>query len=375
MLNSDFWHGKRVFLTGHTGFKGAWLTLWLTHLGARVTGYSLAPPTEPSLFEQARLAELIDHHPGDVRDLPALTAALRKAQPEIVLHLAAQSLVRLSYSQPVETYATNVMGTVHLLEAIRQIGSVRAVVAVTSDKCYENREWEWGYRENDPMGGFDPYSNSKGCAELVIAAYRNSFFPPALRARHGVALGSVRAGNVIGGGDWALDRLVPDIVRAITTGGRPQIRNPKAIRPWQHVLDPLSGYLLLAERLFGEDGHRYADGWNFGPVDEDARPVEWICDHLCALWGDGAGWDRHVGDHPHEATYLKLDISRARQRLGWAPTWRLEDALAEIVAFNRAARAGEDLRAVASRHIAQFDAKLRHPPTSPTSDSTVSERL
>lgn len=350
-----FWAEKRVLVTGHTGFKGSWISLWLCSMGAKVTGFALPPPTNPSLFDLARISELLTHVEGDIRDLDHVCQVIAEHKPEIIIHMAAQPLVRLSYSQPVETYATNVMGTVHLLEAIRRVGGVRAVVCVTSDKCYENREWEWGYRENEPMGGHDPYSNSKGCSELVSASYRSSFFPPEHFDKHGVALATVRAGNVIGGGDWALDRLVPDIIRAIGEGKRPLIRNPHAIRPWQHVLDPLSGYLLLAEKLW-VDGAAHAQAWNFGPHDEDARPVNWITDRLCAMWGDGAGWDLDGGEHPHEATWLKLDISKARQRLGWSPTWRLENALAEIVAFNRAWLRHADMRSVALNHILKYEA-------------------
>jgi CDP-glucose 4,6-dehydratase len=354
-LNRPFWSGKRVLVTGHTGFKGSWISLWLSSLGAQVVGFALAPPTNPSLFKLARLSELMTHVEGDIRDLDQTIQTVSEHRPDIIIHMAAQPLVRLSYSQPVATYATNVMGTVHLLEAVRRVRTVRAVVSVTSDKCYENREWEWGYRETEPMGGHDPYSSSKGCAELVCASYRNSFFPPDQFDQHGVAIATVRAGNVIGGGDWSLDRLVPDIVRSISTGKRPLIRNPHAIRPWQHVLDPLSGYLRLAEKLW-TDGAAYAQAWNFGPDDEDARSVDWITDRLCSLWGDGAGWDHDGRSHPHEAIWLKLDISKARQRLGWSPRWRLDDALTEVVAFNRAWLKGADMRAVALDHIAHYEA-------------------
>ncbi len=355
---SAFWAGKKVLVTGHTGFKGSWLSLWLARLGARVTGYALPPPTDPSLFELARVAEMVEHVEGDVRDIDHLSQVMARLRPDIVFHLAAQPLVRLSYAIPVETMAVNVMGTVNLLEAVRVAGGVRVVVCITSDKCYENREWPWGYRENEAMGGFDPYSASKGCAELVISAYRNSYFPVGKIGEYGTAVASVRAGNVIGGGDWAKDRLIPDIMRAISSGGRPLIRSPHAIRPWQHVLDPLSGYMVLAARLWA-DGPRHAEGWNFGPHDEDARPVDWITDRLCALWGEGAGWDLDAGAHPHEANWLKLDISKARQALGWSPTWRLDDALAEIVAFNRALLRGSDMRDVALSHIGRFEAGQR----------------
>lgn len=347
-VDSAFWKGKRVFLTGHTGFKGSWLSLWLQQMGATVQGYALTPPTTPSLFEEARVAEGMGHTIGDVRDLASLQAAMAAFQPEIVLHMAAQPLVRLSYTQPVETYATNVMGTVHLLEAVRQTPGVRAVVNVTTDKCYENKEWVWGYREDEPMGGYDPYSNSKGCSELVTSAYRRSFFQAG-----GPALASGRAGNVIGGGDWALDRLVPDILRAFEAGKPVIVRNPQATRPWQHVLEPLSGYLVLAQALWSE-GQNMAEGWNFGPEEKDARPVGWICDHMVAAWGDGVAWKLDDAPNPHEANYLKLDISKAKARLGWTPTWGLATALEKIVTWHQAWLAKGDMRALCLSQIDQF---------------------
>ena len=289
MVDKSFWVGKVVLLTGHTGFKGSWLSLWLQSMGANVIGYALPPPTNPSLFISANVANDMTSIAGDMRDFPALLSVVEKYQPEIIIHMAAQSLVRHSYANPVETYSTNVMGTVHLLEAARQADSVRAIINVTSDKCYENREWIWGYRENEAMGGYDPYSNSKGCAELVAAAYRNSYFNPASFADHGVGLASARAGNVIGGGDWAEDRLIPDIMRAITQNKPASIRNPHAIRPWQHVLEPLSGYLMLAEKLW-KNGAAFGEAWNFGPNDEDAKPVQWIVEQLTKSWGEGASW-------------------------------------------------------------------------------------
>ncbi len=353
MVDKIFWQGKRVFLTGHTGFKGSWLTLWLKSLGATVTGFSLAPDTTPNLFTLANVSEGIDSIIGDIRDRAALLKALKATRPEIVIHMAAQPLVRESYVTPVETYETNVMGTVHLLDAIRQTPGVKSVVIVTTDKCYENREWEWGYRENEAMGGYDPYSSSKGCAELVTAAYRNSFFNPASHASHGVAVGSGRAGNVIGGGDWAADRLIPDIMRAISAGQTVQIRNPHAIRPWQHVLEPLSGYLILAERLYAE-GPRFADAWNFGPADADAQPVQAIVKHLTSQWGEGAQWQLDGGDHPHEATFLKLDCSKARARLGWSPQWDLNHTLDTIVDWYKAMVRREDMRAVTLQQIDNY---------------------
>lgn len=350
-MKADFWQGRRVFLTGHTGFKGSWLALWLQSLGARVGGLALAPEGTPNLFETAAIAPgMAASTFGDIRDLRTVVDALGSFEPEIVIHLAAQPLVRLSYAEPVETYATNVMGTVHLLEAVRRTPSVRAVVNVTTDKCYDNREWVWGYREDEPMGGFDPYSNSKGCSELVTAAYRRSFF-----GKGRVALASARAGNVIGGGDWATDRLVPDILRAFDRDEPVRIRNPHSTRPWQHVLEPLSGYLTLAEKLAIEGGAVHAEGWNFGPHDDDARPVQWIVERMVRRWnqaGGNARWAHDASEHPHEANYLKLDISKARHRLGWQPRWHLDDALAHIDDWHRAWQAGRDMREVCLQQIA-----------------------
>ncbi len=352
-MNVEFWRGKKVFLTGHTGFKGSWLSLWLQQLGAEVTGYALMPPTNPSLFEVANVAQGMTSIIGDIRDAEALYKAMRDAAPDIVIHMAAQPLVRYSYVNPVETYSTNVMGTVHLLEAVRQAPSVRAVVNVTSDKCYDNKEWVWGYRENEAMGGFDPYSNSKGCAELVTSAYRNSFFNPEKYAEHRVALASGRAGNVIGGGDWADDRLIPDILRAISDNKPVVIRSPHAIRPWQHVLEPLSGYLLLAEKLYTQ-GVAYAEGWNFGPADEDAKPVQWIVEQLTQQWGEGASWQLDGGEHPHEAHYLKLDCSKAKMRLDWQPRWHLGHTLEMIVSWQQAWLAKQDMRSFTLKQIEQY---------------------
>jgi CDP-glucose 4,6-dehydratase len=349
----EFWQGKKVFLTGHTGFKGSWLCLWLSRLGAHITGYALEPPTDPSLFELARVGELVDSCIADVRDLERLKAEMLRASPDVVIHMAAQPLVRDSYRIPVETYSINVMGVVHLLEAVRSCPGVKAVVNVTTDKCYENREWVWGYRENEPLGGFDPYSNSKGCSELVTASYRSSFFNPGCFSKHGVGLASARAGNVIGGGDWAGDRLIPDIIRAILAGDPVRIRNPHAIRPWQHVLEPLSGYLALAQRLY-EDGAEYAESWNFGPADEDARPVEWIVQRMCRQWGAGARYEIDDGDHPHEAHYLKLDCSKARSGLGWHPRWNLEKALDSIIGWTQSYRSGDDLQKICLEQIADY---------------------
>jgi CDP-glucose 4,6-dehydratase len=349
VIDPSFWSGKRVFLTGHTGFKGSWLTLWLKAMGAQVKGFALAPETEPSLFELANVEHGIISDIGDVRDLERVRASMSDFDPEILLHMAAQPLVRLSYTDPVATYATNLMGTVHVLEAARSQPSLRAIVVVTTDKCYENREWPWGYREIEAMGGHDPYSNSKGCAELAAAAYRSSFF----HKPGSPALATARAGNVIGGGDWAQDRLVPDILRAFQQGGSVPIRNPLSTRPWQHVLEPLSGYLVLAQALWRE-GHGAAEAWNFGPRDEDARPVQWIVEQIAALWPQSGGWTRDEGFHPHEARYLKLDTSKARERLKWQPRWPLETALERIVAWHRAWIAAADMRTHCLRDIADY---------------------
>ncbi|WP_312420602.1 CDP-glucose 4,6-dehydratase [Anaerospora hongkongensis] len=330
MINKEFWSGKKVFITGHTGFKGSWLSLWLSSLGANVTGYALMPPTQPNMFDLCGVDKLITSVTGDVRDRERLMQVMLESRPEIVIHMAAQALVRDSYTNPVDTYAINVMGTVHLLEAVRACQTVKAVVNVTTDKCYENKEWEWGYRENEPMGGYDPYSNSKGCSELVTSSYRNSFFNPNEYAQHGVALASARAGNVIGGGDWAKDRLIPDCINALINKKKVMIRNPHAIRPWQHVLEPLSGYLMLAERLY-VDGVSFAESWNFGPNDSDARPVEWIVQKMCEFWGEGAAYEVDSNMHPHEAHYLKLDCSKAKMRMNWHPKWGLEYTLEKII--------------------------------------------
>ncbi|WP_298439787.1 CDP-glucose 4,6-dehydratase [Geobacter sp.] len=357
MINGNFWRGRKVFLTGHTGFKGSWLCLWLSSLGARVTGYAQEPPTEPSLYRQARVDELVTSVIADVRDLERLKREMLRAAPEVIIHMAAQPLVRDSYKIPVETYGVNVMGTVHLLEAVRSCPGVRAVVNVTTDKVYENREWCWGYRENEPFGGYDPYSNSKACSELVTAAYRSSYFTshPTPQAPDLPAVATARAGNVIGGGDWATDRLVPDVLRAILAGESVLIRNPRAIRPWQHVLEPLSGYLLLAQRLY-EDGAAFASGWNFGPPETDAQPVQWLVERLCRHWGDGASWRLDAGLHPHEAHYLKLDCSKARTDLGWRPRWSLDEAIELIVEWTRAYQAGGDLRQVCLEQIGAYGA-------------------
>ena len=352
-MTHNFWCGKRVFLTGHTGFKGSWLSLWLQNLGAEVTGYALDPTTTPNLFKIAKVGDGMTSIIADIRDLPTLQKAMQSSQPDIVIHMAAQPLVRESYRAPVETYATNVMGSVHLLEAVRHTPSVKAVVNITTDKCYENREWVWGYRENEAMGGYDPYSNSKSCAELVTNSYRNSFFNPASHAQHGVAIASARAGNVIGGGDWSVDRLIPDMIRAFESGQTVKIRSPNAIRPWQHVLEPLSGYLQVAERLW-TDGTAYGEAWNFGPDEADARPVAWIADRLVSLWGGVAQWELDGGEHLHEANYLKLDCAKARSRLGWSARWTLTEAIARIVAWHKALHSGVDMRSYTLAEISSY---------------------
>jgi len=339
----SFWQGKKVFITGHTGFKGSWLSLWLQMLGAEITGYSLAPPSNPCLFDLVKVAEDINDIRGDVRDLASLKKALNESLAEIVIHMAAQPLVRDSYEFPVETYSTNVIGTVNMLEAARLQDSVHAVLNITSDKCYQNSEVSKGYCEDDPMGGFDPYSSSKGCAELVTNAYRNSFYT------NEKVVASARAGNVIGGGDWSKDRLIPDIIKAATEGHSVRLRNPLAIRPWQHVLDPLCGYLKLIERLY-IDGQPFAEGWNFGPYEEDARPVEWIAEKIAALWGD-LKWEKDNSATPHEAHYLNLDSSKARTRLDWAPRLVLSKALEWTVDWYKEYLSGKDMRSVTENQI------------------------
>jgi len=352
-VNPSFWRGKRVFLTGYTGFKGGWLSLWLQQLGAELTGYALPPPTQPNLFEKARVSTGMASLIGDIRDGAKLLAAVRDAEPDVVIHMAAQPLVRRSYVDPVETYSTNVMGTIHLLEAVRQCASVRAVVNVTTDKCYENREWLWPYRENEAMGGYDPYSSSKGCAELVTAAYRNSYFNAKSHGQHQLALASARAGNVIGGGDWAEDRLVPDILGAFARGEPVMIRNPHAVRPWQHVLEPLRGYLTLAERLY-VDGSTHAEAFNFGPREDDAQPVEWIVRQLANKWGEAAKWKVDGADHPHEASLLRLDVSKAAHRLAWRPALNLDASLQLTVDWTRANLNGQDMHAFTLAQINDY---------------------
>jgi CDP-glucose 4,6-dehydratase len=369
--SAGFWTGKRVLVTGHTGFKGSWLSLWLQMLGAKVIGYSLTPPTTPSLFEVARVSEAMTSILGDVRDLAQLQAVVNAHAPQVTIHMAGQPIVRRSYHDPVETYSTNIMGTVNVLEAIRNLvqhdtgagaGRTRGphvVICITSDKCYENKEWLWGYRENDPMGGHDPYSSSKGCAELVIAAYRSSFFPVQDYRHHHVAVASTRAGNVIGGGDWSQDRLIPDIMRALIEGRPVDIRSPHAVRPWLHVLDPLNGYLSLAEQLW-TNGPQFAQAWNLGAPSEEARSVQWIVENLMHLWasstdGEEPRWELDLARHPHESRYLKLDCSKARALLGWQPKLDLQSALEWIVEWYRALERSDDMRALTQDQIARFE--------------------
>ncbi|MGG1664107.1 CDP-glucose 4,6-dehydratase [Brevibacillus sp. NRS-1366] len=359
MIDKTFWKNKKVFITGHTGFKGSWLCLWLHSLGANITGFSLSPPTTPNLFELCRIDSLVCSIIGDVRSKDSVQEALLNAKPDIVIHMAAQSLVRSSYDITGETYEINVMGTVYLLEAVRMAAQkgipIKAVINVTTDKCYENKEWAWGYREQDALGGYDPYSNSKACSELVTMSYRHSFFNPAEYGTHGVALASARAGNVIGGGDWATDRLIPDFIRALFEGTKLKIRNPGAVRPWQHVLEPLGGYLLLAQKLW-EDGRRFSQSWNFGPYDQGAQTVEWIVRKLCAKWGEDAAFEIVPDAQLHEAHSLKLDCSKARSELGWKPKWNLEDTLDLILDWTRAYQQKQNLRALCLRQIEQYSA-------------------
>jgi CDP-glucose 4,6-dehydratase len=346
-VDPAFWAGRAVFVTGHSGFKGSWLSLWLESMGAHVTGFSPgARVSDPAMYDLARAGQGLEEIRGDLRDPEAVASAVRSAQPEVVLHLAAQPIVRRSYRDPGETYAVNVMGTMNLLEAVRGTESVRAVVVVTSDKCYENRGLDRGYREDDPLGGADPYSSSKACQEILAASYRSSF---------GLPLATARAGNVIGGGDWAEDRLVPDLMRAATAGERVTVRNPVAVRPWQHVLEPLSGYLMLAERLFAGPG--FAGGWNFGPSESDSRPVGEVVERVAELWPGGIEYETGENpDAPAEATLLKLDSAKARQQLGWAPGWALDDALRAVVGWHVAHRDGGDVRALALDQISSHQA-------------------
>jgi CDP-glucose 4,6-dehydratase len=347
MIDQKFWQGKRVFLTGHTGFKGSWLSLWLVSLGVEVKGYALSPPTSPSLFNEAKIDSIVDSKIGDIRDQDALHKSMTEFNPDILIHMAAQPLVRYSYDAPVETYEVNVIGAVKVLEVARSCPNLKAIVNITTDKCYENDGRSKGYKESDPMGGYDPYSSSKGCAELVTSSYRRSFLQG-----QGIGLASVRAGNVIGGGDWADDRLIPDILRSFEKSESVVIRNPKATRPWQHVLEPLSGYLILVQKLY-KDQKKYAEGWNFGPNEKDVKPVDWILDKMIFKWPD-ASWRLDVNSSPHEADFLKLDISKAKSKLGWSPIWELSYTLEKIIAWHQAWLNKEDMQAVCLAEIKEY---------------------
>jgi len=349
VMAPEFWQGKKVFVTGHTGFKGSWLSLWLSELGAEVQGYALAPETNPNLFTEARVAEKINSEIGDIRDLAKLQKSMQVFNPDILIHMAAQPLVRLSYKTPVETYDINVMGTVKVLEAARKCSKLKSIVSVTTDKCYENKEWIWGYREDEAMGGYDPYSSSKACAELVSSAYRRSFMQ-----EQGIGLATARAGNVIGGGDWSGDRLIPDILKSFEKNQPVIIRNPKSTRPWQHVLEPLSGYLVLAQKLY-ESPEDYAEGWNFGPKDEGAKPVDWILDKMVKNWQGEASWQLDDNTHPHEAGFLKLDISKAKAKLNWQPIWSLDNTLEKIIQWHQAWLAKQDMQQACLNEIKQYN--------------------
>ena len=352
-MNRSFWNGKKVFITGNTGFKGSWLSLWLQDCGAILKGYSLEPNTQPNLFEAAAISKDMESIIGDIRDLEKITSAINEFNPEIIFHMAAQPLVRRSYKNPVETYTTNVIGTVNLLEAVRSTVSVKAVINITTDKCYENREWVWGYREDDPMGGHDPYSSSKGCSELVTTAYRKSYF----NYQDSAKIASARAGNVIGGGDWADDRLIPDILKSFENNESVLIRNPSATRPWQHVLEPLSGYLLLAEKIY-MSGDKYAQGWNFGPQDKDVRPVKSIIEFLVNQWGNNANWSHDRSEQPHEAKLLKLDISKANKLLGWSPKCNLYKSLESIIEWHKNWLNGGNVRNFTIKQIHEYEETL-----------------
>ena len=357
MIDKEFWKGKKVFITGHTGFKGSWLCLWLHSLGANVTGFSLEPPTKPSLFELCDIQELTKTIIGDIRNRAELSTALLDAEPEIVIHMAAQPIVRASYQNPIETYETNVMGTVYLFEAVKEAvktkKTIKALINITSDKCYENKEWHWGYRETDSLGGYDPYSNSKACSELITSSYRSSFFNSESYNLHGVALASARAGNVIGGGDFAADRLIPDCIRTLLKGGEIDVRNPNSIRPWQHVLEPLSGYLQLAQKLYTE-GVPYAEGWNFGPRDDDAKPVEWVVEKICNKWEPAVTYQINQEHFEHEANFLKLDCSKSKQKLGWSPRWDLDHSIDKVLEWTKAYKNQQSIRDICLQQIEEY---------------------
>ncbi len=352
MIDQAFWQGKRVFLTGHTGFKGSWLSLWLVSLGAEVKGYALNPPTLPSLFNEAEVGKVIDSKIGDIRDQDALHESMFEFNPDILIHIAAQPLVRYSYDAPIETYEVNVIGTAKVLEVARSCPNLKAIVNITTDKCYENDGRQYGYKESDPMGGYDPYSSSKGCAELVTSSYRRSFLQ-----EQGVGLASVRAGNVIGGGDWSNDRLIPDILRSFERNESVVIRNPKSTRPWQHVLEPLSGYIVLAQEMY--NNHKeYAEGWNFGPNEQDVKQVDWILNKMISGWPNSS-WELDKESNPHEAGFLKLDIEKAKSKLGWMPVWGLSHTLEKIISWHKAWLNKEDMQAVCLAEIEEYTRSMK----------------
>lgn len=352
-INDGFFSGKKILITGHTGFKGSWLSILLSMLGAKVYGYSLEPPTNPSLFVETGLSSLMQSHIGDIRDYEHFSSVLKEVEPEIVIHMAAQPLVRESYLNPIDTYTTNVIGTVNILDAVRHSSGVKVVLVITTDKCYENKEWVWGYRENEALGGYDPYSSSKACSEIAVASFRSSFFNLLDYDKHGTVVATARAGNVIGGGDWATDRLIPDFFRSISKQEQLVIRSPLATRPWQHVLEPLTGYLMLVRKAF-EHGPEYGQAWNFGPDDDDVQNVEWIARTICELWGDGASYTVDSSPKPHEARYLKLDCSKAKTELGWKPRWSISKTLATIVEWNKCWISGGDVLLECQRQIHDF---------------------
>lgn len=353
-IDTFFWKRKKVFLTGHTGFKGSWLSLWLHSLGAEVFGYSLEPPTNPNLFHIAKIDDEINSIYGDIRDLDNLKKTIFKIKPEIVIHMAAQSIVSKSYLNPIETYEVNLMGSLNLMESLRNLKSVKVLVNITSDKCYENREWLWGYREDERMGGYDPYSNSKGCAELATASFRSSFFNPSKYKDHGVAIATARAGNVIGGGDWAMDRLVPDIIRSIESNKKAHIRNPQSIRPWQHVLEPLYGYLILAEKLY-QEGNSYVGAWNFGPNESDVKSVEWVLKEFKKNWPNKFDFIiEKKSENFHEANLLKLDCSKAKFFLGWSPKWDSAETIKRICNWHKANLEGVDMKSYVLNEINDY---------------------
>ncbi|MBT5551556.1 MAG: CDP-glucose 4,6-dehydratase [Nitrospina sp.] len=352
-MEPKFWKNKKVLITGHTGFKGSWLSLWLQKMEAELVGYSLPPPTSPNLFSLAKVADGMVSINGDIRDLDTFSKVVREYKPEIIIHMAAQSLVKYSHFNPVETYSTNVMGTVNVLESARHTDCVQIVLIVTSDKCYENKEWVWGYRENEPMGGYDPYSSSKGCAELVTLAYKKSYFKDGGSPFKNIGVASVRAGNVIAGGDWAKDRLIPDLIKAFIEKQPACIRNPNAIRPWQFVLEPINGYLTVVEKLW-KDKFKYSGAWNFGPNEDDAKPVSWVVKQLATQWGADAKWGAVPTAYPHEANDLKLNCSKARSQLGWNPRLSLSSTLTWIVDWYKCYHDGKDIQEITQKQIADY---------------------